>query len=77
MLLRGATGLTVSALAARTGLAARTTNRIVQALVPGAFGIQAPRRRPTDDLVRPIMPPMRGVAARIGAGGGTTFLAFR
>ncbi|WP_230990330.1 hypothetical protein [Rhodococcus oxybenzonivorans] len=49
----------------------------MQALVPGAFGVQAPRRRLTDDLVRQIVPPMRGVAARIGAGAGTTFLAFR
>ena len=43
----------------------------------GALGVQALRRRLTDDLVREIVPPMRGVAARIGAGAGTAFPAFR
>ncbi|PBC36358.1 IclR family transcriptional regulator [Rhodococcus sp. ACS1] len=43
----------------------------------GALGVQALRRRLTDDLVREIVPLMRGVAARIGAGAGTAFPAFR
>ena len=43
----------------------------------GALGVQALRRRLTDELVREIVPPMRGVAARIGAGAGTAFPAFR
>ncbi|MBC2639126.1 MULTISPECIES: IclR family transcriptional regulator [unclassified Rhodococcus (in: high G+C Gram-positive bacteria)] len=43
----------------------------------GALGVQALRRRLTDDLVREIVPPMRGVAARIGAGAGSAFPVFR
>ncbi|MDT2008622.1 IclR family transcriptional regulator [Rhodococcus opacus] len=43
----------------------------------GALGVQALRRRLTHDLVREIVPSMRGVAARIGANAGTALTPFR